>query len=254
MIRHGAASLVLVMIFGFIGGCASTDWESRYLDKEQELLALQQQNDLMNQSLAEREAERERLLAEMKNAEQEVTLLSQRFESVRNQPLPEPAAQVAPPVNEELARLQAELDRLRRLNMDATLTPEGNIEITLDSDISFASGSHTLTTQGKKILDGVGRELKGQFAGNQIRVIGHTDTDPIRKSPYADNWELGAERALGVIRYLSAAQGIEPSRLVAASRGETAPRTDNRTKEGKSINRRVEVVVVIARQQIVGKN
>jgi chemotaxis protein MotB len=235
------------ILFSFLAaGCASTDWESRYLEKDQEVRALQAQYDLQRQATAERDATNEEIRQEYNRAKEQVEVLSRRLDNLKNAPPP-------PPVTDtETARLQSELDRLRRLNMDATMTDDGNIEITLDADVSFASGSHALTRQGKATLDSVARELNGEFSGNLVQVIGHTDSDPIRKSPYEDNWELGAERALGVIRYLHDAHKVAAGRLVAASRGENSPITKNSTKEGKAKNRRVEIVVIISRQQIVG--
>jgi chemotaxis protein MotB len=180
-----------------------------------------------------------------------VDLLDARLRALKDRPAPEPVE--IDRSSGEMARLQAELERLRKQHGDGVgLTPEGNIEIILESDVSFASGSHKLTKQGRSTLDAVARELKGEFSANQVRVIGHTDSDPIRKSPYKDNWELGAERALGVIRYLNEQGGIEADRLVAASRGENAPLTGNDSKAAKAKNRRVEIVVVIPREEIVG--
>ena len=76
-------------------------------------------------------------------------------------------------------------------------------------------------------------------------MIGHTDSDPIKKSPFKDNWELGAERAAEVVRYLSGKHTIERSRFEASSRGATAPIADNKTSDGKKRNRRVEIVVLM---------
>jgi chemotaxis protein MotB len=244
-----AASVVLLS--SLLAGCASTDWESRYLEKDQEARAIQAQYDLQRQALAEREAMNEEIRAQYQDAQAQVELLEARVEDLKDLPAPQPVE--IDRTDDETARLQAELDRLRKEHGNRVgLTPEGNIEIILESDVSFASGSHKLTRKGKATLDAVARELNGEFAANQVRVIGHTDSDPIRKSPYDDNWQLGSERALGVIRYLHEQHGVEAERLVAASRGENAPLAGNDSKEAKAKNRRVEIVVIIPRQEIVG--
>jgi chemotaxis protein MotB len=237
------------LCFLLTAGCASTDWESQYLEKDQEARALQAQYDLQRQALAEREAMNEEVRAQYEASLAQVDELQGKVNALKDRPA-QPA--VSDRSAEESARLQAEIERLRKQNLGATLTPDGNIEITLESDVSFASGSHGLTKQGKSTLDAVARELKGRYATNQVRVIGHTDSDPIRKSPYKDNWELGSERALGVIRYLHDQHGVEADRLVAASRGENSPVSSNASKESKAKNRRVEIVVIIPRQDIVG--
>ncbi len=253
-------AVIAVVLFSLLAaGCASTDWESRYLEKDQEARALQAQYDLQRQALAEREAMSEEVRAQYLHSQAQVDVLEERVEALKGQPV----ERVAMPVDSstagemarsagEMARMELEMERLRRQNVDVRRTPDGNLEITLDSDVSFASGSHTLTKRGKATLDVVARELNGQFVGNQVRVIGHTDADPIRKSPYKDNWELGSERALGVIRYLHDQHGVEAERLVAASRGKSAPLASNNSTEGKARNRRVEILVIIPRHEIVG--
>ena len=69
-------------------------------------------------------------------------------------------------------------------------------------------------------------------------MVGHTDTDPLKatKDKYKDNWELSAERALAVTRYL-VSQGVAAEALTAAGRGEFHP------LESKAKSRRVEIVV-----------
>ncbi len=248
-LRVAATSIFL--LFFLTAGCASTDWESRYLEKEQEARALQAQYDLQRQALAEREAMNEEVRSQYQDSLAQVDVLEQRIVALRDRPAPEQPV-VADRSVGDLARLEQELVRLRKQNLDVDLTPDGNVEITLESDVSFASGSHKLTKRGRSMLDTVARELNGQFSGNLVRVIGHTDSDPIRKSPYKDNWELGSERALGVIRYLHDERGVDAERLVAASRGENAPLAENSTKESKARNRRVEIVVIIPRHEIVG--
>lgn len=245
-----------VAVLILAASCASTDWEARYLE-EQELSratqeALQKENDSVAQQLALHEAASEEARRDLAQTQSSIDVLSRKVQVLKRLPAPTPAV-VPQPVDEDVARMEAELARLKLQYGDMVRrTPEGNIEITLKSDVTFSSGSRELTSKGKQVLDTVAGELQGQFAGHVVRVIGHTDTDPIRKSPYKDNWELGAERALVVTRYLSSTHGIDPSRLIAASRGENAPVTDNVSKQNKSKNRRVEIVVVIPKKTLVG--
>lgn len=224
--------------------CASTDWEAKYLEMEEQSRLLEEQNEAFRQSVAENDSAAEGARQDLEKTQQAIDALSKELAGLKAAP---PAAA---PVSDDMA---ADLARLRDKYGDVEMTPEGNIEITLNSDVTFSSGSRTLTTEGKKVLDSVAGELTGEFAGNMVRVTGHTDADPIKKSPYADNWELGAERALEVTRYLSSKHGIDPSRLVAASRGQNAPVADNASKDGKRKNRRVEIVVVIPKKGVGGE-
>lgn len=117
--------------------------------------------------------------------------------------------------------------------------------VTLGSDILFSSGSAKLSGSGRQSLDRLVGDLRGQYAGRPIRVIGHTDGDPIRRSAklWKDNLDLAANRAMAVTRHLRE-RGIDADRIETVSMGEQKPIAPNRTKAGKAKNRRVEIVVV----------
>ncbi|MCU0726735.1 MAG: OmpA family protein [Planctomycetes bacterium] len=245
--KHSIAVAGFAVVLSLLGAaCASTDWEARYIEMEGQARLLEEQNEALRRSIAENDASVEGARRELQQTQQTIDLLARELKGVKDQPPVVVAAASDPAMEEDLARLRGKYG-------DVNLTPDGNIEITLNSDITFSSGSRNLTTEGKRILDSVAAELKGEFAENSIRVIGHTDSDPIKKSGFADNWELGAERALEVTRYFASKHAIEPARLVAASRGETSPVADNASKDGKRKNRRVEIVVVIPKKGTGGE-
>lgn len=115
--------------------------------------------------------------------------------------------------------------------------------IVLESDIFFASGKAALSSTGKATLDRIIRVLAGpDYAAYEIEIAGHTDTDPIRKSKYEDNWQLSAERARSVLRYMVAA-GTAEGRIHTAGYSYTRPRRPNSSQENKRMNRRVEIVL-----------
>ena len=66
----------------------------------------------------------------------------------------------------------------------------GTITVTLQNTILFASGKASLKSATSAELDHILSVLKDKYAGKEIDVVGHTDTDPIRKSAWKDNWEL----------------------------------------------------------------
>ena len=227
-------------------GCKSTDWEQKYLEKEQENRALLELQDSGNFARAENDAASEGLRAELEQTEAEVEALAHELSKYRNQPV---APAPVPAEDENYKALLADYDRLKALYGDMVrITEDDNLEITLESNVTFSSGSYNLTSQGKRTLESVAKELVKEFPNNSIRVIGHTDTDPIKKSPFKDNWELASERALEVIRYLTQ-QGVEGTRMEAASRGQNAPIADNTTQAGKRKNRRVEIVVIMPKSR-----
>lgn len=116
----------------------------------------------------------------------------------------------------------------------------GQPTVVIESGLLYQSGRATVNAQGKRILSGVASALKTSYSGYMIRVEGHTDTDPIRKTKhlYKDLWDLGAERSRNVVLYLIS-KGIDPKRIYLASFAEHHPVSSKKSK-----NRRVEIVVV----------
>jgi chemotaxis protein MotB len=120
----------------------------------------------------------------------------------------------------------------------------GTITVTLPNTILFESGKAELKSATSAELDHILSVLKQKYPGKAIEVVGHTDTDPIVKSAWKDNWELSAQRALSVARYLIA-HGISEDKIKAAGCGSARPIASNATAAGKTKNRRVEIVVHI---------
>ena len=118
----------------------------------------------------------------------------------------------------------------------------GTITVTLPNAILFDSGKATLKKTTSTELDHIRSVLRDKYAGKQVDVVGHTDTDPIKKSKWKDNWELSAQRALSVLRYL-VKRGIPEEKIQAVGCGESQPIASNSTASGKAKNRRVEIVV-----------
>lgn len=117
----------------------------------------------------------------------------------------------------------------------------GTITVTLPNTILFSPGKANLKKASVE-LDHIQSVLQSKYAGRQISVVGHTDSDPIKKSPWKDNWELSAQRALSVVRYL-VNRGTPQDKIRAVGRGDSQPIASNATASGKARNRRVEIVV-----------
>jgi chemotaxis protein MotB len=120
----------------------------------------------------------------------------------------------------------------------------GTVTVTLSNAILFSSGKAELKKSTIAELDHIRSVLSQKYANRQVDVVGHTDTDPIKKSGWKDNWELSAERALSVVRYLIK-QGISDDKIRAAGCGAARPVASNATVSGKAKNRRVEIVVYL---------
>lgn len=126
---------------------------------------------------------------------------------------------------------------------DVSFDPSaGTITVTLPNAILFGSGKAKLKKATSVELDHIQSVLESQYSGRQIGVVGHTDSDPIKKSKWKDNWELSVQRALAVVRYLIA-HGAAEDKIQAVGCGASRPIASNSTASGKASNRRVEIVV-----------
>ena len=107
-------------------------------------------------------------------------------------------------------------------------------------EIFFEGKSARLTNIAKAILDGVALRMKNDLNATAV-VTGYTDNTGNDKA----NLELGQKRADAAKEYLVTRHGIDPSRITAASKGSAEPGYDNSTAEGKTKNRRAQIVVTL---------
>ena len=147
-------------------------------------------------------------------------------------------------LGQELNKTQQTIEELQKqIRQRQSLDPAaGTITVTLPNAILFSPGKALMKKDTVAELDHVRSVLRQRYADRPIDVIGHTDSDPIRKSKWKDNWELSAERALSVLRYLTG-RGIQPEKIRAVAAGASRPIASNSTSSGKARNRRVEIVV-----------
>lgn len=113
--------------------------------------------------------------------------------------------------------------------------------INLPTDIFFTSGSATLSGGGERSMGQVAAYLKKNHPTGRIRVEGHSDADPIRrtKAQFHCNWELSFERAHAVLHHLVEKGGVAAGRIVCEAHAEHDPAVPGE----KSKNRRVELVI-----------
>ncbi len=109
--------------------------------------------------------------------------------------------------------------------------------IEIAGDVLFDSGQATLKSTAKQELDRVASTIRSRHSGRTLRIVGHTDTDPIRKSKWPSNESLSQARAEAVADYLGT-KGISRSMISTIGKGASEP------KSTKKSSRRVEVVIV----------
>lgn len=120
---------------------------------------------------------------------------------------------------------------------------EKGLVITVVGDLVFDSGKAKIRQEAYPLLDKVATVLKDNMAGFTIGIEGYTDNVPIRHSGWKSNWELSTARSLSVLHFLVNEKGISPERLSAIGFGEYRPVASNDTREGRKLNRRVEIVI-----------
>lgn len=148
-----------------------------------------------------------------------------------------------------------QIEEQRRITLEKALAiPLASGRITLQNGrigisgrVLFSLNSAQLQPEGRQLLKSLVPPLKSYLASRQelLMVSGFTDDQSIRgrNQPFADNWELSAQRALTVTRALIE-EGMPSSLVFAAAFGSEQPVTPNTDENARSQNRRVEMAPV----------
>jgi len=131
-------------------------------------------------------------------------------------------------------------DKLRQ-QLQATgvsVTRNGDsIILNMPGNITFATDSSNISADFYPVLDSVALVIK-EYEKTYVDVVGHTDSTGAE----AYNQQLSEARASSVARYLES-QGVLPARVVSRGMGESQPIASNDTAQGRSLNRRVEIIL-----------
>ncbi len=174
-------------------------------------------------------------------------------------------------VSERLARLEAQgqerdgreravFERLRSVSTavndaltaeidqgDVSLIQAGDrLVVALAERLLYGASATELRAPGQKALTRLGKALDG-MADLTLRVEGYTDDVPVGPKladRFGSNWELSTARATTVVRYLIDHVGLPAAQLYAAGYAENRPVASNDTPEGRTRNRRIELVLL----------
>jgi len=146
-------------------------------------------------------------------------------------------------LNQEIADKQVKLQMM-----------EKGLVITVVGDVLFDSGKAKIRTAAYPILDKIAGVLNEEASQYNVGIEGHTDNVPITRSGWKSNWELSTARALSVLHYMASEKGVSPQRLSAIGYGEYRPVSSNDTKEGRQLNRRVEIVIMPESKKVQKEN
>ncbi|NBC59084.1 MAG: OmpA family protein [Bacteroidetes bacterium] len=120
---------------------------------------------------------------------------------------------------------------------------KGVVFVSISDKLLFGSGQYQLTERAKEVLGKVAKVIKAK-PDFEFMVEGHTDNVPISRECFEDNWDLSTKRATSVVRVLQNEYEVDPSRMVAAGRGEYVPLESNDDKLGRARNRRTKIIVL----------
>ena len=156
-------------------------------------------------------------------------------------PIVVPGIPEAPPKSEEVAGELTQM--LSGAGLGNQVSVQTNVEgvlISLSEKLVFKIGTTEMPADAYPVLDTIAGMLKP--IANPIRLVGHTDNSP-PLAPYKTNMELSVARAMVIGDYL-VSKGIDPSRLIISGRGEFDTVFPNDTEEHRSLNGRVDIVII----------
>lgn len=207
-------------------------------EKDLKIEDLTAENDQLKRELSDRDRQLQEALARENEARATVDELNRELARARSDLA---SARMASNNNNQPVTQMRNNDVVVKGDDGWISTPSFDM-ISIPGEILFNSGKADLSRNGKARLAQVASDIRSRFGDRDIFVFGHTDNDPIRKSSWKDNWELGSARALNVIRELQT-RGVPGDNLIQANCGEYRPTAAN-SRSTKKQNRRVEFYAV----------
>jgi chemotaxis protein MotB len=147
--------------------------------------------------------------------------------------------------NEKVRKLLSSVkDALLGFSSDELTVREkdGKVYVAMSDKLLFQSGSARLDKRGEEALGKLAEVLNKQ-TDIDVFIEGHTDNKPINTVQFKDNWDLSVIRATSVVRILIKNYNVNPLQIQPSGRGEYMPVNDNETAEGRSKNRRTEIIM-----------
>jgi chemotaxis protein MotB len=157
-------------------------------------------------------------------------------------PLPSAQMETAEETEKHLNKLLAEQVAAGRIppgSVTMRITIEGLV-ISLHEAGFFPSGSAEIRTASIPMLS----SLAATLPAGPLRIEGHTDNVPIHTAQFTTNWELSTARATAIARLLLERGPIDPVNLSAAGYAEFHPVASNATEDGRTQNRRVDIILL----------
>jgi chemotaxis protein MotB len=130
---------------------------------------------------------------------------------------------------------------LKDLSSNITLSDdERGIALSFHGNILFEPGKTTLRKEAYPVLDIIADAI--EECPNDVLIMGHSDSTPIKSEVYGSNWELSTYRGISVLNYFVNKKGLLPSRFSVGGAGSSRPLHPNTNQKNRSLNRRVEII------------
>ncbi|MEM7764322.1 MAG: flagellar motor protein MotB [Pseudomonadota bacterium] len=156
--------------------------------------------------------------------------------------------------DQDKEELEREAERIRQALTEeieagsvAVVTDEERVIIHILEKASFSSGDNRVRDSFRPTLTKIA-DLLTESKG-RIDVAGHTDNVPIYTSRFRSNWELSTSRAVSVALILLDNDALNGDRFTVTGHADTQPRQPNDTPENRAANRRVDIRIVIGKDQ-----
>lgn len=120
---------------------------------------------------------------------------------------------------------------------------KGVVYVSISDKMLFRSGSYQISNRAEEVIGKIAK-IVNDHKELDILVEGHTDSVPISNECMVDNWDLSVKRATSIVRLMQNKFGVQPFRMTAGGRSEYLPKTSNETAEGRTKNRRTEIVIL----------
>ncbi|MCP4120711.1 MAG: OmpA family protein [Bacteroidetes bacterium] len=124
------------------------------------------------------------------------------------------------------------------------------VYVSISDKMLFNSASARINTSAESVLAKVAKVINDND-DIDVMVEGHTDSKSISTDCIKDNWDLSVHRATAIVRNLQDNHGVDPSRITASGKGEFMPKASNETAEGRSKNRRTEIIITPRLDQFI---
>ena len=119
---------------------------------------------------------------------------------------------------------------------------KGVVYISLSDNMLYKSGSYEISDKAGATLAKIAKIIT-DYKDYDVLIEGNTDNVPISKPNIRNNWDLSTLRASSVVQALQNNYAVDPKRLTAGGRGEYNPVVGNDTADGKTKNRRTEIII-----------